>query len=105
MFNECYKLKVIKGIEKFNTINVENMSAMFQNCNEIQSLNLSSFDTTKVKDISSMFNNCHKLKYLNFSKLKILSKCKTKNIFSFSNKCKIIADDSILNKLYKNLHK
>ena len=29
MFKECFKLKEIKGIEKFNTFNVENMGTMF----------------------------------------------------------------------------
>ena len=43
MFNECNKLKLIKGIEKFNTINVINMKAMFEECNEIEELDLSNF--------------------------------------------------------------
>ncbi len=39
MFNSCQKLKEIKGLEKFNTINVTLMSGMFQNCYEIECLN------------------------------------------------------------------
>ena len=75
---------------------------MFQECNELESLNLSNFNTSKVKDISFMFNKCNKLKYLNFSKLNLSHKCQTKGIFSFSSKCNIIAKDSILKKLDKN---
>ena len=32
VFTNCFKLKEIKGINKFNTNKVTNMSAMFQQC-------------------------------------------------------------------------
>ena len=51
MFNECKKLKEIKGINKFNTNKVNNMKAMFQLCNEIEYLDLSNFDTSNVTDM------------------------------------------------------
>ena len=35
MFNECHKLKEIKGINNFNTSKVINMNTMFQGCNEL----------------------------------------------------------------------
>ena len=41
MFNLCHKLREIKGINNFNTINVNNMKVMFQECNELEYLNLS----------------------------------------------------------------
>ena len=62
MFCECYKLKEIKGINKFNTTQVTNMSAMFQHCNELEYLDLSNFDTSKVNSMGFMFNKCYKLK-------------------------------------------
>ena len=62
MFNDCNKLKEIKGIENFKTTNVIDMSKMFQGCNELESLNLSNFDTSKVNNMKYMFNNCNKLK-------------------------------------------
>ena len=62
MFNECLKLKEIKGINNFNTINVTNMKTMFQYCNELEYIDLSNFDTSKVTDMSWMFNQCLKLK-------------------------------------------
>ena len=43
MFNNCRKLKEIKGINKFDTFNVRNMKAMFSQCNELKSLDLSNF--------------------------------------------------------------
>ena len=39
MFSECNILKEIKGIVKLVTNNVIDMRGMFQNCNEIESLN------------------------------------------------------------------
>ena len=38
------------------------MSGMFQECNELEYLDLSNFDTSKVNDMGWMFNKCHKLK-------------------------------------------
>ena len=65
MFSKCYKLKEIKGINNFNTYTVTNMKAMFQECNEIEYLDLSNFNTSNVTDLSYIFFNCNKLKYLN----------------------------------------
>ena len=33
MFNECHKLKQIKGINNFNTSKISKMNSMFQYCN------------------------------------------------------------------------
>ena len=62
MFNKCLKLKEIKGINNFITIIVNNMKAMFNNCNELEYLDLSNFNTSKVTDMSYMFHKCLKLK-------------------------------------------
>ena len=62
MFNECHKLKEIKGINNFNTSNVTDMTAMFQDCYGLEYLDLSNFNTSNVEDMEAMFNNCHKLK-------------------------------------------
>ena len=62
MFNGCMKLKEIKGINNFNTLNVTEMEAMFQDCNEIEILDLSKYDTSNLTNMSWMFNGCHKLK-------------------------------------------
>ena len=62
MFNECKKLKEIKGINSFNTNKVINMKAMFQLCNELEYLDLSSLNTSNVIDMGYMFYNCNKIK-------------------------------------------
>ena len=42
-----HKLKEIKGINNFNTSQVTNMKSMFNQCNELEYLDLSNFDTSK----------------------------------------------------------
>ena len=77
MFNKCHKLKEIKGINNFNTINVTNMNSMFQECNELEYLDLSNFNTMNVTDMSWMFNQCHKLKEIkginNFNTINVIN--------------------------------
>jgi len=62
MFNECHKLKEIKGIDKFNTNKVTDMNTMFQCCYELEHLDLFNFNTSNVTNMSCMFTNCYKLK-------------------------------------------
>ena len=38
------------------------MNSMFQQCNELEYLDLSNFDTSNVTKMNHMFNKCHKLK-------------------------------------------
>ena len=65
MFNRCKILKKINGINKYNTNEVNNMRAMFQECNELQYLDLSNFDTSNVTDKEGIFKMCNNLKILN----------------------------------------
>ena len=74
MFDECIKLKEIKGLENFKTNNVIDMSAMFQECKELESLNLSNFKTEKVIKMDCLFSGCIKLK-----EIKGLENFNTKN--------------------------
>ena len=62
MFKKCKKLKEIKGLNKIITIDAKDMSGMFQECNELEYLDLSNFNTSNVEDIGFMFNECYKLK-------------------------------------------
>ena len=43
---------------------------MFNNTNNIISIDFSKFDTSKVSDMSYMFNGCSQLKYINFTNFK-----------------------------------
>ena len=78
MFDGCKKLKEIKGINNFKTNKVTNMKGMFQECNELEYLDLSNFNTSNVTDMRYMFSKCHKLK-----------KIKGINNFNISNRTDI----------------
>ena len=60
-FDNFTALQTIEGIENLNTENVTIMSCMFTNCENLNSLDLSSFNTKEVTDMSSMFADCEKL--------------------------------------------
>ena len=55
MFSQCYKLKEIKGLNKFNTINTTNFASMFQNCKELEYADLSNFNTINIKEDEKLF--------------------------------------------------
>ena len=61
MFNECYKLKEIKGINNFSTSKVTDMQRMFGECNELEYLDLSNFNVENVINMEYMFIKCYKL--------------------------------------------
>ena len=81
------------------------MNRMFKECNEIKSLDLSNFNTSKIKLMTEMFYNCQKLEYLNISNFSVKKKeYHPARVFDYikKNKCKFIANDQILEKLYNS---
>ena len=102
MFNQCHKLKEIKGINKFNTNKVTDMNSMFGECYELEYLDLSNFNTSKVTNMSWMFFNCNKLKYLNLLNFSI--NCDTKNMLRNVPKknCQFITNNKDLLILYNS---
>ena len=67
MFSGMSKVKKIILSPNFQTSNVTNMNSMFNNCNLLQEIDLSSFDTRKVTDFTYMFNTCTSLTSLDVS--------------------------------------
>ena len=66
-FEELKSLTSISGLENLNTTHVTDMSRMFYNCYELNSLNLSQFNTGNVEKMNEMFYNCHGLNSLDLS--------------------------------------
>lgn len=77
-FNGCANLTSIEGIENLNTSNVTNMSGMFAQCSNLETLDLSHFNTEKVTTMTQMFYGCTKLHKLNISSFN------TKNVISMN---------------------
>ncbi len=66
-FYNLKALTTIEGFENLNTSAVMDMSAMFEDCSSLTSLNLSNFNTSAVLNMSKMFAGCSSLKDLNVS--------------------------------------
>ena len=62
MFNGCNKLKDIKGLNQFITNEFIDMHGMFQQCYELEFIDLSNFNTSNVTNMECLFNGCNKLK-------------------------------------------
>lgn len=66
MFQDCESLEAL-DLSTFNTENVTSMYAMFNSCKSLKSLNLSSFNTSKVTLMGYMFSYCESLTALDLS--------------------------------------
>ena len=95
MFHKCIKLKEIKGINNFATRNVTNMNNMFQDCNELKSLNLSNFNAFNVTKMSRMFSGCYKLESLDLSNFEFSDKIDMSYMFY---KCYVLKEIKGINK-------
>ena len=57
----------IKGLENFDTSGASDFSGMFEDCHNLQLLDLSHFDTSNAVDLSRMFLNCRLLDEIDLS--------------------------------------
>ena len=63
IFNELAEVKYIIGLEDWDVSNVENMSGMFEECENFN-CNLSKWDVSSVKNMVEMFDGCKSLKQI-----------------------------------------
>ena len=66
MFEDCNMLETL-DLSSFNTEKVTGMWRMFNHCYQLMSLDVSSFNTGNVKYMNGMFSSCRKLKSLDLS--------------------------------------
>ena len=85
MFQDCYNLTSLKGLDKFDTSKVTNMNYVFQNCKTlIEIAGIYGWNTQKVTSFSNMFDGCESLIELpNLSKWE--TKTATRMDYMFSN--------------------
>ena len=88
MFEDCEKLKTI-DLSSFDTSNVENMSYMFKGCRNLTEIILSSFNTKRVKNFDNMFEDCENMEKLDLSSFIPCKDIKMTDIF---RNCKNLAD-------------
>ena len=66
LFYNCTNLETV-DVSNFNTINVIDMTGIFFNCHSLKSIDLSSFNTKNVKNIRVMFFHCYALTSINLT--------------------------------------
>ena len=66
LFNECQKLETL-DLSSFRTDSVIIMNHMFHGCNSIKSLDLKHFYTPNLEGMISLFRECHSLESLDIS--------------------------------------
>ena len=93
MFQFCNKLTDL-NLSSFNTGNVTDMSWMFGDCKNLNNLDISNFNTEKVIEMKCMFCNCIKLDNLNFSFLNVKKVKNASGIF-FGCQKKIIDSNKV----------
>lgn len=90
MFLGFTNLTEIQGMQNLNVGNITNMSAMFKNCNKLQSVDLSGFKAVKPVDMMNVFSGCNNLTSVNLSNLDLTDVKKYTNLFYNCNKLKNI---------------
>ena len=66
-FKDCKNITILNFPSTFNTINVTDMSWMFDGCSSLSSLDLSTFNTSSVTSMSCMFSGCSRLSSVDLS--------------------------------------
>ena len=67
LFYNFSKLQIIEGMKHLDTTNVKYMIAMFEGCNSLTSLDLSSFNTKNAVSMWEMFASCSSLTSLDLT--------------------------------------
>ncbi len=92
MFFDCPQLTSF-DVSKFNTSNVTSMNYMFEGCTNIASIDVTKWDTSKVTNMERMFCECNNLSGLDVSNFKTLNVTSMKMMFF--NDCKLTKLDLI----------
>ena len=86
LFHHCHKLKNINGIGKLDISNVIRASNVFQECWELENVDLSNWDVSNVTNFYYLFGQCYQLKTVNISGWKTSSLTSFNTIFTSCKK-------------------
>ena len=84
MFYNCENLESI-DLSSFNTSNVTNMSNMFYDCSKLENLDLSNFDTSNLTGYQYLLTGCYNLKTLDLSSFNLQNGTSMSLSLSYSN--------------------
>lgn len=80
MFDNCCNMEEL-DLKHFNTENIITMNGMFSKCSKISKLDLSRFNTAKVTNMLGMFSKCYNLEELDLSSFSTVNVIYTINMF------------------------
>ena len=90
MFQNCKQLEYL-DLTNFNTSNVTQMPFMFNGCSKLKEIKgINKFNTGKVISIKAMFNNCGELEYLDLSNFNTSTVDDMEGMFNKCNKLKYL---------------
>lgn len=89
-WSQCYKLQNLNMAGWSQTLALINAPGLFESCNKLTSVDLSSFVTTKLTILNSMFYNCGSLTTLDLSSFDTSNVTGMENTFAFCNNLKTI---------------
>ena len=81
LFYNCQQLKEI-DLSNFKTQNAKNMKCMFSGCSKLIKVNLKNVNSNEVTDMKDMFSNCNSLIELDLSSFKTKKVKSMENMFS-----------------------
>ncbi|MDG4959786.1 BspA family leucine-rich repeat surface protein [Lactococcus lactis] len=86
MFTDCVNLVSVEGLEHLSTQNSTSFSSMFNNCESLQTIDLTSFDTSNSVRFSKMFYGCSSLENVDVSQFDTSKALYFDNMFTFCRK-------------------
>ena len=87
IFDHCWMLKRIHGLESWDVSGVKDMSNIFDSCYWLKRVYVGSWDTSSVEDMSGIFSECSQLEYIDISKWDV---SRVKDMSDMFNGCKAL---------------
>ena len=85
MFNDCLNIEKI-NLGKINTSSVQNMYRLFHNCTKLTSIDVSNFDTSSVTNMEAMFAKCRILTSIDASNFNTQKVENMRDMFAYCHK-------------------
>ena len=84
-FYHCFTIETIKGLENWNTGSGTTFKSMFENCENLSGIDISTWDTGSLTDMDHMFYNCFSIETLDLGNWDTKNVTTTRSMFSGTN--------------------
>lgn len=100
LFNGCWSLETIQGIETWDISKVTDVSYLFRKCSSLTTVDLSGWDTSNINKVTGMFYGCSSLNNLDMSHFDISN---VTNLSDMFNGCSSLSYLNITGWDFKNV--